>query len=100
MPVICPFMFKRYRTFQMVGRTYQVKRRHRKRNKKEGNKGWGGNRKKRKEKKKKKKKGKRKKKGEVNKTSDTSLFSFLRKGEGRREEDRLKNRNRKESERK
>ena len=36
----------------------------------------------RKERKKKeeKKKGKKKKKGEVNKTSDTLLFSFLRKG--------------------
>ena len=46
----------------------------------------------RKERKKKeeKKKGKRKKKGEVNKTSDTLLFSFLRKGEGRGEEDRMK----------
>ena len=44
--------------------------------------------------------GKRKKKGEVNKTSDTLLFSFLREGEGRGEEDRMKNRNRKEKERK
>ena len=42
----------------------------------------GRNRKKRKKKKKEeKKKGKRKKKGEVNKTSDTLLFSFFRKGE-------------------
>ena len=40
----------------------------------------------RKERKKKdeKKKGKRKKKGEVNKTSDTSLFSFLRKEKERK----------------
>ena len=30
-----------------------------------------------------KKKGKGKKKGEVNEMSDTLLFSFLRKGEGR-----------------
>ena len=79
-----------------LGRTYQVKRRHRKRNKKEGNKRWGGNRKKKKG----KKEGKKKEKGQVNKTSDTSLFSLLRKGEGRGEEDRMKNRNRKESERK
>ena len=41
-----------------------------------------------------------KKKGEVNKMSDSLLFSFLRKGEGRGEEDRMKNRNRKEKERK
>ena len=47
-----------------------------------------------------KKKGIRKKKGEVNKMSDTLLFSFLRKVEGRGEEDRIKNRNRKEKERK
>ena len=46
------------------------------------------------------KKGIRKKKGEVNKMSDTLLFSFLRKGEGRWEEDRMKNRNGKEKERK
>ena len=56
----------------------------------------GGKQEEKKEKKKKKKKGKSKKKGEVNKTSDTSLFSFLRKGEGRGEEDRMK----KETERK
>ena len=47
-----------------------------------------------------KKKGIRKKKGEVNKMSDTLLFSFLRKGEGRGEEDRMKNINRKEKKRK
>ena len=46
------------------------------------------------EKKEEKKKGIRKKKGEVNKMSDTLLFSYLRKGEGRGEEDRMKNRNR------
>ena len=78
-------MFDSGQTFQIVGRTYQVKRRQRKRNKKEGEKtmGWGGggNRKKRKEKKEERKKGKRKKK-EVNE----------RKGEGRGEEDRMKNR--------
>ena len=48
----------------------------------------------------KKKKGKRKKKGEVNKTSDTLLFSFFKKGRRKGEEDRMKNRNRKEKERK
>ena len=36
--IICPFMFKSGRTFQMVGRTYQVKRRQ---IKKEGKKRWG-----------------------------------------------------------
>ena len=66
-------MFESGQTFQIVGRTYQVKRRQRKRNKKEGEKT--------KEKKEEKKKGKRKKK-EVNE----------RKGEGRGEEDRMKNR--------
>ena len=76
-------MFESGQTFQIVGRTYQVKRRQRKRNKKEGEKtmGGGGNRKKRKEKKEEKKKRKRKNK-EVNE----------RKGEGRGEEDRMKNR--------
>ena len=40
---ICPFMFESDQTFQIVGRTYQVKRRQRKRNKKEGEKAmWGG----------------------------------------------------------
>ena len=39
-------------------------------------------RKKEKKKNEEKKKGIRKKKGEVNKTSDTLLFSFLRKGKG------------------
>ena len=72
----------------MVGRTYQVKRRHRKGIKKEGNKRLGGrNRKKRKKKKKEeKKKGKRKKKGEVNKTSDTivQFFKTGRRKGGRR----------------
>ena len=59
-------------TFQMVGRTYQVKRRQ---IKKEGKKQWGKNRKKRK-----KQKGRKKdKKGEVNKT----------KGEGRGEVDKM-----------
>ena len=86
MPVQCPFMFESDQTFQIVGRTYQVKRRQRKRNKKEGEKtmgggGGGGNRKKRRKKKEEKKKGKRKKK-EVNE----------RKGEGRGEEDKMKNR--------
>ena len=59
--------FKSGRTFQMVGRTYQVKRRQIKRNTKGGEKTMGGkNRKKRKKKKDEKKKGK--KKGEVTKT--------------------------------
>ena len=45
----CPSMFKSGQTLQMVGRTYQVKRRQRKRNKKRrGKKRWGENRKKRK----------------------------------------------------
>ena len=51
----CPFMFKSGRTFQMVGQTYQIKR---KQNKKGGEKSMGGKigRKKRKKRKKKRKK--------------------------------------------
>ena len=56
---ICPFMFKSGRTFQMVGWTYQVKRRQ---IKKEGKKRWGENRKKRKRKKGRKKEKKKEKK--------------------------------------
>ena len=50
---ICPFMFKSGRTFQMVGRTCQVKRRQRKRNKKGGQKRMGRMKKRRKKRKKK-----------------------------------------------
>ena len=66
----CPSMFKSGWTLPMVGRTYQVKTRQRKRSKKRRGKNDGGkNRKKRKKKKKEeKRREKRKKKGELNKT--------------------------------